>query len=118
MVDFHANRYWDDPKLKEQEVVSDTHESDLANFEKMAAVMSAANKARRKAKAEADAKARAEKAAAEAAEEAKGADPAAGAGEGAINAAEPLAPPPAGGDEWETVVEERYDAPVPGPGQS
>lgn len=86
-MDFHANRFWDDPKLREQEIVSD-------DFEDLVAAMEAAAMARPQLPRK-----RPDEPVDETAEES-----------GSV-AEEAAQPPPAalpGEDEWETVVEDRY----------
>jgi hypothetical protein len=84
VVDFHANRFWDDPKLRQQEVVSDDFEAQVAAMEAMIAEKAAA----REAAANAEATAQQDRQ------------------EGIIASANGLPPP--GDDDWEVVAEDRF----------
>jgi hypothetical protein len=110
IVDYHANRYWDDPKLADEEVVSDTFEADLKNADALLAAMNAGRKpgekrknAAQRLKEQREAEAAAKLAAAEG-QKAPVDEP--GPNSGPV--AEPAEQPPSATEEWEEVVSDTF----------
>lgn len=106
LVDLHAHRFWDDPKLEQEEVANPDFDKDVADFEKIAAQITAANRAKREAKKAAALKA------AEGGGGAEAPKPSAvpAAPEPPARPKRALAPKPLAhsGDEWETVADDHY----------